>query len=335
MGDIGAFVSIGDKTADFLNDGETIEADGWYRGETTNFYPRNREPGSDRDIDNIYQHVLKGWEPAEPFIGKDDLITAFGSCFAAYIESNLRWRGYKTSIGQYGNPDNSNYWGRSLIIKCGEGFVNTFSLRTQLEWIFEGATPDVRIWHKSEGVLREYIDSNRDAAERIFNETEVFIFTLGLSEVWFNKKTCAVLWAGVPKRHFDPDIYGFRVVSAAENFSNLARIVDLIRAHRGDVPIIFTVSPVPHNATFRPVSCITASFASKARIRVAVDDLMLARPGDERLFYFPSYEMVQGYFERPWRDDNVHVSDDAISTIMSVFERYYCRASDVQRNAQS
>ena len=317
--------SIGGKVAAFLKPENQETSDGWYRGNVVNFFPRRRDRVPEQEPEEIYKHVLKGWVPDEPFITKSDLITAFGSCFAAHVEQHLRGHGYRTSIGEYGNAEYDNYWGQSLFIKCGEGIVNTFALRSQFEFIFEDELPELRVWVKSEGAIREYVDSNKDAARDVFARTSVFVITLGLSEVWYNKQTGAVLWTAVPKAMFDPEIHSFRVATAQENFENLGRIVDLVRAHRGDVPIIFTLSPVPLNATFRPISCITASSSSKARLRVAIDDLMIDRASDKNLDYFPSYEIVTGYLDRPWAEDGIHPSENTVATIMRAFAHYFCR----------
>ena len=84
--------------------------------------------------------------------------------------------------------------------------------------------------------------------------------------------------------------------SVGENVANLREIVRLIRKHVPRAAIVFTLSPVPLSAdcllhqvplsadcllhqvplaaTFRGVSCVTANAASKAILRVAVDELM-------------------------------------------------------------
>lgn len=322
-------VSVGGRTAKWVGQAEATVSDGWYRGDTINFYPNKRDSRQELDPSEIDEHIMQGWAPPAPVFDKSTMVTAFGSCFAKHIENYLRVRGYKTSISAYGDPDNSNYWSESLIIKCGEGFVNTFALRTQFEWVFSNKMPELRVWRKAEGVIREYIDSNKDAARQIFHETGCFILTLGLSEVWYNKKSGQVLWTAVPRREFDPAVHGFRVSTVAENLENLRVIVKLLRRHRGNVPIVITLSPVPLAATFRPVSCITASSVSKAILRVAIDELMREQAGDSRLFYFPSYEMVTGYAQHPWDADHMHPNDSMVQTVMSTFVRHYC-VSDAQ-----
>ena len=100
----------------------------------------------------------------------------------------------------------------------------------------------------------------------------------------------------------------------------------MIREVKPAAPIIFTLSPVPLMATFRPVSCLTASSVSKAILRVSIDELMRTFSADERLLYFPSYEIVKDCFADPYLDDNRHLKWEVVSFVMETFERHYCRA---------
>jgi len=321
------FANPGGADAAWLDREAAGENDGWYRGDTINFFPNTRDVTKEELSSEIYTHVLKGWEPKEKLLTTNDLVTAFGSCFAHNIEKYLRKKGFTTSIGLYGSADIDNYWGRSLILKCGEGFVNTFSIRQQFEWIFDDKIPELSVWKKTRHVMQKYIDDNKEASSRIFYDTKFFVITLGLSEVWYNKKTQKVLWSGVPKSEFDSDIYGFRVSSVQENLENVRAIVDLVRNKRGNIPIVFTLSPVPLAATFRPVSCITASSVSKSILRVAIDELMRERPDDKFLHYFPSYELVMNYFRDPWDSDRLHPNQHTINTIMETFIQFYAAES--------
>jgi hypothetical protein len=71
------------------------------------------------------------------------------------------------------------------------------------------------------------------------------------------------------------------------------------------------------------VSCLTANSVSKAILRVAVDELLRAHPDDERLFYWPSYEIVKEYAEDPYLDDNRHPRAEIIDLIMRTFATHY------------
>lgn len=286
----------------------------WYRGETTNFYPDKR---AIKDLSSVDEYVGKGWLPAAPFIGKEHYITAFGSCFASEVTKFLYKEGYQV----FGRNMTLN----SYVVRSGEGIVSSAAIRQQFEWAFEGKVPKIELWHDKAGVPGEYSDEVRNSTKQIFEKSDVFILTLGLSEVWYDKPTGEIFWRAIPKRDFDSERHGFRVMSAAENLENLRRIYELIRAHRPEATIIITLSPVPLAATFRPVSCITANSVSKASLRVAIDELMREpKPSqDERFFYFPSYEMVTSFLPNPMKDDFRHPTDQAVDFIMRTFQRHF------------
>ncbi|MFO1486097.1 MAG: GSCFA domain-containing protein [Verrucomicrobiaceae bacterium] len=285
----------------------------WYRGEHTNFIASKKNLA---EKDAVQKYILKGWEPERPFITKQDVITAFGSCFAEHITNHLHCRGYNIMA--------RNLSVHSHVIRFGEGMVNTYAIRQQFEWAYENKSFSDDLWHDSSGRIVEYNERVRAETQKIFEETEVFILTLGLSEVWHNKKTGEVFWRAIPKDQFNPDVHGFRVTTVEENLQNLAEIYGIIRKHRPSSTIVITLSPVPLVATFRPVSCMTANSVSKAILRVAVDELIRMHQGDKKLFYFPSYEIVKEYIKDPYEDDNRHVRKEVVKTIMTTFEHAYC-----------
>ena len=68
-------------------------------------------------------------------------------------------------------------------------------------------------------------------------------------------------------------------------------MVDLVRQVNPNAPIVITLSPVPLEATFRDISCMTADSVSKSVLRVAIDQVM----GEHRpnVCYWPSFEIVR------------------------------------------
>ncbi|WP_269748259.1 GSCFA domain-containing protein [Ciceribacter selenitireducens] len=254
-----------------------------------------------------------------PFITREHYITAFGSCFASEVTKYLYREGYQV----FGRDMKLN----SYVVRSGEGIVNSAAIRQQFEWAFEGKTPKIELWHDKEGVPGDYSDEVRQATRAIFEKSDIFILTLGLSEVWYDKSTGEIFWRAIPKRDFDPERHGFRVLGAVENLDNLRRTYQLIRAHRPDATVIMTLSPVPLAATFRPVSCITASAVSKASLRVAIDELMreVGPSADSKLYYFPSYEMVTSFLPNPMKDDFRHPTEESVEFIMQTFKRNFLR----------
>jgi len=287
----------------------------WYRGKHTNFLPNKanlKESGA------IEKYVLQGWLPKKPFISKKHVITAFGSCFAVYIKRNLKAWGYRTASG----PKRAL---QAHIITNSAGINNTFAMRQQFDWVWEGKKFNEVLWYdedKKPYLAKPEIQEN---TKRIFDNTDVFIFTLGLSEVWCNRKTDEVFWRAIPHNKFNPKIHGFRISSCYENLKNLIRIYSLIRMYRKDAHIIFTVSPIPLIATFRPVSCITANCVSKSILRVAIDELIRMHPEDDKLFYYPSYEIATALWTDPYDASNRHLRPVVIKTIMEKFAENYLK----------
>jgi hypothetical protein len=71
----------------------------------------------------------------------------------------------------------------------------------------------------------------------------------------------------------------------------------------------------------RPVSCITANSASKSILRVAVDELM--RNNMNKVFYWPSYEIVKEFHVDSYMEDGRHIKPEIVKQIMRLFHKYY------------
>lgn len=291
----------------------------WYRGEHCNFIASKFNL---KENDAIDKYILRGWVPQAPFIRRDTCVTAFGSCFAQHITEYLQNKGYTTGATLV-EKDMLADFHDSHVIEFGEGIVNTFAILQQFEFACENRDFSENLWYGSNGQLAEYNERIRAATARLFERTEVFILTLGLSEVWYNKTTGEVFWRAIPREKFDSDIHGFKVSTCQENIDNLEKIYTLIRKRKPDASIVFTLSPIPLVATFRPVSCVTASTVSKAILRAAVDELIRNHERDKNLYYWPSYEIVKEYFHDPYLEDNRHVKPHVLQTVMRKFEQYY------------
>jgi hypothetical protein len=285
--------------------------DSWYRGEHTHFIASKADL---RQEDALEAFILQGWAPASPFIDKSTAITAFGSCFAANISRYLAERDY--------NVLSRDLDLRAHIIRFGEGMVNSFAIRQQLEWALAGRAFPAGLWIDQDKQVAAVDPAIRDETRQIILRTDVFVITLGLSEIWYDKLTGEAFWRAIPASLFDPERHGFRVSTVEENFGNIVASIELIQRARPGARVVLTLSPVPLMATFRPISCITASAVSKAILRVALDEAMTLKK--EGVYYFPSYEMVTAGFVDPYKDDNRHPRGEIVERVMGVFERNYC-----------
>jgi hypothetical protein len=291
----------------------------FFRGDNTNYYPAL---SSLRGKNGISKFVMKGWAPSAPFIDSDTRIVAFGSCFAENISQHLNGLGFNVLTKRESN---------AYVSKMGDGFVHTDAIKGQFEWAWEGKSPAAHLWHGAAAEEYGYDDEIRSATRAIFDQADMFVITLGLSEVWYDVITGEIFWRAVPKSHYDPTRHKFRVIKVGETLANLDRIYSLIRKHRPEAHILFTVSPIPLAATFRPISAITASGASKAILRAAVDELC-RETNDEKLHYFPSYEICKELFLHPYGADGRHVMPHILDLNMNVFERHYCKTGKTDQD---
>lgn len=293
----------------------------WFRGEHTSYNPTVARM---LDVAAVEKFVLQGWTPPEPVIRPDTQITAFGSCFAANISNWLSKRHFRVL-----NKDQDAK--NAYVVACGEGMVNSFVIRQQFEWAWENKTFDGALWHGYKAEEYGYDPEIQAETKRIFDATDFFILTFGLSEVWYDEPTGNVFWRTIPKDAYDPARHKFRVSTVEENKDNLRAIYRLIRKHRPDAKILFTLSPIPLIATFRDNSCLTSNSVSKAVLRVAIDEVVREHAAEGVLNYWPSYELVTDVFRLPYKPDRRHPKNAVLDYIMTLFEHAWCVETDTPR----
>ena len=296
-----------------VNGQERRVGSSFYRGDAANYYPRRTNM---RTPEAISEWILKGWMPEQPFIDRSANIVAFGSCFAANIGRYLSSIGYDVSTQREGS---------TYIQRISDGLVNVHAICQQFEWAWENRVPSVELWHGWKAEEFGYDEQVRLETRKLFDAADVFILTFGLSEIWYDEPTGEVFWRAVPADKFDASRHKFRVATIEETMERLRRIHALIRTHRPQAKIVFTLSPIPLTATFRPVSCMTASTASKALLRAAIDQLHReVHPNDPDFFYFPAYEVVMLGFREPFNEGLRHPAAHVLNCNMKAFERYFC-----------
>lgn len=314
----------GQRRIKFAIDGKVQAASHtWFRGKHCNFNP---DVENMRNHEAVLNHVLMGWLPPEPLIDRNTRIVAFGSCFAENITQYLAQRKFSVLNSKDGEHNNT------YVVRFGEGMVNSFVIRQQFEWALESKIPGEELWHGYDGSAFGYDEDVRLATKQVLDHADVFIITLGLSEIWYDEPTGGVFWRAVPKDKYDPSRHKFRVSSVAENKDNIKEIYRLIQKHRPSARVIFTLSPIPLVATFRAISCITANWVSKSIMRAAIDEAYREIDAPQTLFYWPSYEIAMDVFADRWVDDRRHVKKAILYFIMTVFERTWCKDSEPDKS---
>ena len=289
----------------------------WYRGDHCNFNPTTQNMRSSRAVEDL---ILAGWLPPTPLIDRGTHITAFGSCFAGHVAAYLNQRNYNVLTKSDAN---------AYVVVMAEGIVNTYAMRQQFDWAFRGIKPEIELWHGWKAETFGYDEDVRQATLRLFDQTDVFVLTLGLSEIWYDEPTGEVFWRAIPADVYDPGRHRFRLATVSESKSNIRAIYDMIREFRPQAKIVLTLSPVPLVATFRPISCITANSVSKAILRAAIDEVYREVGPEGVLHYWPSYEIVQEAFgPGRFKPDRRHIRQPVLDYVMALFETYYCVPGD-------
>ena len=296
-------------------DGKRKIGRSFYRGDNCNFNPYKLDFFKE---DFLEKYLLTGWVPNQsPCIDKNTNITAFGSCFADNISKHLSNIGYTTSKEK--DPD-------IYVSSIGEGLVNVYSLLSQFKWAFDEDKPKQELWHGYNGEKFGYNEDIRQRTKKIFLNTDFFIITLGLSEIWYDEISQEVFWRAIPKENVDTSRHKFRVCTMAETKQCLQSIKEYINLYVPNAKLLFTLSPVPLAATFRSISCLTANSVSKSILRAALDEFLRDNENDlnKNLFYWPSYEIVNELFYDRFSKDNRHPYRENIDLIMKLFEAVYC-----------
>ena len=278
---------------------------------------------------------------AVPFgLSKKDRIATAGSCFAQHIARELSASGYHYLVTEDG-PAEQNF--RVFPARFG----NVYTPR-QLLQLFERAYglfhPVDTAWVLPGG---EFVDPFRPqavpggfasvddlkadrerhlaAVRTMFEEADVFVFTLGLTEGWRSRADGAVvpLAPGVAGRPQDDTEYEFHNFDVAEMRDDMKEFIDKVRRINPGLRLIFTVSPVPLVATYEPKHVLVATTYSKAALRVVAE--MITRD-DPDAVYFPSYEIITGpqakyaYYED---GDLRSVTAAGVAHVMRVFGRHF------------
>lgn len=176
----------------------------------------------------------------------------------------------------------------------------------------------------SEAEMHADREQHLAAVRRMFEELDVFVFTLGLTECWRSAVDGAVfpVCPGVEGGTFDPDRHHFYNQSVEDVVDDLSRFVEALDLVNSQAQIVLTVSPVPLIATAEPdAHVLSATTYSKSVLRVAAETVR-ARFGN--VHYFPSFEIITGAFNRGayYAGDLRNVVEEGVSHVMRLFMQH-------------
>jgi hypothetical protein len=158
------------------------------------------------------------------------------------------------------------------------------------------------------------------AVRRMLEELDVLVFTLGLTEAWRSKEDGAVfpLAPGVAAGAMDESRYEFVNFRVTEVIEDLEAFLARLFGVNPHARIILTVSPVPLIATYENRHVLTSTTYSKSVLRVAAEEVARDR---SNIWYFPSYEIITGNFNRGayFDDDLRSIKPEGIDHVMRLF----------------
>jgi hypothetical protein len=172
--------------------------------------------------------------------------------------------------------------------------------------------------------VREARTSHLAAVRRMFEDCDVFVFTLGLTETWRSRidGTVYPVAPGVAGGEFNDQRHEFLNLDVLEVMADLDEFLSKMKSLNPGVRVVLTVSPVPLIATYEPRNVLVATTYSKSVLRVAAETAYRKYDWVE---YFPSYEIIVGnyndsaYYEQDYRGVNSVGVDHA----MRCFLKHY------------
>jgi len=281
------------------------------------------------------------WLP-KAVVGKQDPVVTYGSCFAQHIGKTLKERGFNRLVTEFGPahfPNDVAAQYQYGVFSARTGNIYTTSLLEQwLQWALDESSVPDEYWQNGD----RYFDPFRPAIEpggfvsveemrlsrlsaiRCFKKSIIkakfFVFTLGLTESWFNKEhgyeypMCPGTVAG----EFAEDKHQFVNQEITQVRTKLFSALQKIRNLNKNIRVILTVSPVPLTATASGEHVLVASVYSKSVLRAAAG---IISQNHEWVDYFPSYEIINsapfgGIFFEP---NKRNVNAFGVSFVMDAF----------------
>ncbi|MCT8469813.1 GSCFA domain-containing protein [Chromohalobacter canadensis] len=272
-------------------------------------------------------------------IPENSKIFTIGSCFARNIEDRLSSYGHSFPIKGY-QATPGEYTGQR-----GRGILNKFTPLCMLEellWLtsikeknnFERETYE-RFYFPVKGgyaidlglqqykpVPLERFFNRRKNIYSIYNEmstSDVIVLTLGLIEQWLYNGKIAQHAPNNKATIFEKENFSFSTLSTKNTYLILEKIEEAIKNINPTAKIIFTVSPVPLEATFTDKHVAVANQLSKSTLLIAAHEIAKKRDID----YFPSFEIVGSHGNLAYESDLRHVKDSIVSDICKIFHEEY------------
>ncbi len=265
-----------------------------------------------RSVEGVHPLEIGNWYRRKFSLDGRRLSTG-GSCFAQHIGRELKRRG-ADFIDVEPAP---GFLPADMHLDYGYGiysarYGNLYTAR-QLLQLLQRATgeidPDDRAWARDDGFVdpfRPHIEPGAvgsteevevlrrhhlDRVVELFERTDAFVFTLGMTETWMSRRDGTVfpVAPGTAGGEWDESRYAFLNLTYPEIVADMEAVMGRLRAINGDMHFVLTVSPVSIMATATPDQVVVANTYSKSILRAAAGYLADTYPFVD---YFPGYEIT-------------------------------------------
>ena len=272
-------------------------------------------------------------------------IATAGSCFAQHISRHLKKNGYNVLDVEPAPPGLPEHFHQKFGFSMYSArYGNIYTVRQLLQLVQEVAgdwTPQNYIWEKNgkffdalrPAIEPEGLDSPEQVIEHrqlhisrvklLFERLDLFIFTLGLTEMWVHKESGTVYPTapGTLVGEFDENIYEFKNAHFADIISDFNLFQRLmVRKVRSGRPfkVLLTVSPVPLTASASGRHVLQSTVYSKSTLRSVAGQLLT---NHSHIDYFPSYEIVTNprMHSTAFNENLRSVRSEAIDVVMRHF----------------
>jgi len=277
-------------------------------------------------------------------IGAGDRVATAGSCFAQHVSRKLSESGFQFMVTE--REPLFSFSGEENFGVFSARYGNIYTVRQfkQLFWRAYGLfEPADLYWQREDGryvdPFRPFISSAGFAApdevvqerevhlaavRELFENCDVFILTLGLTEGWESVRDGAVfpLAPGVVGAVGNEADYRFRNFTVTEMEKDLKDVLQRLHAINPKCRVLLTVSPVALIATYERTHVLVATTYSKSVLRVVAETIKREL---DYVDYFPSYEMIMGPHGRGafLEDDLREVRPEGVEYAMTAFVRHY------------
>jgi hypothetical protein len=279
-------------------------------------------------------------------IEKNMKIATAGSCFAQHISARLtnagfnivdyepapdhipenqhKKNGYSLYSCRYGNI----YTSRQLLQLARESFglINFTEKPETIVWncdgrYFDALRPSVEpLGYKDPFAVLDARREHLQCVRRMFEEIDLLIFTLGLTETWMDDISGTV-YPTAPGVICEPNelAVSFKNLNFRDVYEDLENLTQLLNTKRkSPIRILLTVSPVPLTGTGSGQHVLVANTYSKATLRSVASDISKSI---YEFDYFPSFEIITNpalrgvYYEENLRS----VRDEGVESVMRHF----------------